>query len=650
MPLRERVARVSGPVWVWAILPLLLAAALVIPLLDADSFNGDEPSSLLAAGLLRIGEPHSFQAVWDTIKELSPEQALGWPMLLSLWVRIFGWSEPAIRSLSLFAGLLALAWVYRAGRDFFSARAGLFATLLFSASVFLHTYMAHARAFTLIALFAMPCLWCYWRLTSHPRPSRWASAGLLLGAAGLLWSHYIGALLLPVLGLYHLLFAPRTASHPPVTNGRAPVKNRKTRRWWWPVLLLLLAALSATPQLSVFERGLGRTVANEGLRERSLSGMELFTRFLQHLSNGLVNPSPPDEALLIFLPLALLLLSLRMRRAGDQAGRLLAFASVMLLTVVVLGNAAFRFVSENRVRYLMPLWPMTALLAGAGLHRLAGKRRRLVAGLLALWLVYGAWLTIATEFRNELGWFRNHPDSQRTWRAMRELIPASDLVVIDKTLYALVTARQLYLPYRTVVSRMDERLADLMPLHTAEPSIWLLYNSSLSQAERSFIERDGGLERILCERVLHPALDEREFRLERYDLHTSENCPDSPVRLEFDGGIRLIGPRTEVRDGQLLLDAHFHSSDDEQLLANYSLAVHIIDRRTGERVAQDDTGVGPGSFVQLRSEIDVSALPAGEYVLRVALYNWQSGARLSARDLETGASSDMHTLQRIRVG
>ena len=105
----------------------------------------------------------------------------------------------------------------------------------------------------------------------------------------------------------------------------------------------------------------------------------------------------------------------------------------------------------------------------------------------------------------------------------------------------------------------------------------------------------------------------------------------------------------EVQDGTLRLDAHFHSAD-HALLASYSLAVHVIDPRTGQRVAQGDTGIGPGRIVPLRSEIDVSALPAGEYELHVGLYDWQTGERLSGRDEESGASGEMLTLQRFHVG
>ena len=72
--------------------------------------------------------------------------------------------------------------------------------------------------------------------------------------------------------------------------------------------------------------------------------------------------------------------------------------------------------------------------------------------------------------------------------------------------------------------------------------------------------------------------------------------------------------------------------------------------RSGERVAQSDVGAGPGTIVALSSEIDISALPPGEYELRVALYDWQTGARLSARDLDTDEVSNIHTLHDFRHG
>ena len=65
--------RKANHTWLWALLPLLLAAALAIPLLDVDAFNGDEPASLSGRGVLRSG-PWSLEEISSAIADI-PEQA-----------------------------------------------------------------------------------------------------------------------------------------------------------------------------------------------------------------------------------------------------------------------------------------------------------------------------------------------------------------------------------------------------------------------------------------------------------------------------------------------------------------------------------------------------------------------------------------------
>ena len=100
----------------------------------------------------------------------------------------------------------------------------------------------------------------------------------------------------------------------------------------------------------------------------------------------------------------------------------------------------------------------------------------------------------------------------------------------------------------------------------------------------------------------------------------------------------------------LRLDAHFRSADD-YLLSRYSLAVHVIDphsRRAHHpgRCRRRPRRHRPACAAKLTSR----ALPPGDYELRVALYDWQTGARLSAKDLVTDEVSDIHTLHRFRSG
>ena len=616
----------AGHAWLWSLLPLLLAAALAIPLLGVGAFNGDEPASLIAAGMLSSG-PQSLEEVWQFNENIDPHEAYGWPLLLFIWGRLVGWSEVAIRALSLFAGLLTLAWVYRTGHDLLSPKAGLFASLLLSASVFFLTYMAYARAFTLVALCTTLCIWSYWRIVLHPRPTgRGAPAGLLLGSAGLFYSHYLAVLLLPVLGLFHLLFVP------------------KKRRCWQPVLLFGLAALLAMLQLSGFLQGLDLTLASEALlHKRALSATELVSTLVHFMSNGLLDPSPPfGRLLLIFLPLSLVLLIMLRLRAGkrDGAGWLTGFLSLTLLTLMIIINELVRLIPRTRIRYLMPLWPLTALLVGAGLTHLVGKQLRLAVILLVLWLVAGTWLTHTTDFRYELGNFFPR-DINHFVPLIRDPIPGTDFLVMD---YRVATTFQgwFFKTKREYIFRYkSDPYEDVRPDHADYPYLWLLY---LSKDRVGFADLPHELGRVFCERVL----DEWGFTLERYALHSVENCPDKPVRLAFDSDIQLTAPEITLRDGLLRLDAHFRSEDD-YLLSRYSLAVHVIDE-SGERVAQGDTGVGPGAIAPLRSEIDISALPPGDYEVRVALYDWQTGDRLIARDLETGETSDMHMLQRFRLG
>ena len=172
------------------------------------------------AGARHLGPFTPAEAVHTSVTR-SPDQAWGHAVVFSQWGRVAGWSELAMRTLPWFAGLLTLAWVYRLGRALFTARIALTATLLLSTSVAFLTYMHIARPYAFALLFTAIVLWAYWRVALHPlTPGCGARAALMLGATGLLYTHYFGALLLPALAVFHLFFVC------------------KERRWWQPVICL----------------------------------------------------------------------------------------------------------------------------------------------------------------------------------------------------------------------------------------------------------------------------------------------------------------------------------------------------------------------------------------------------------------------------
>lgn len=618
--------RVPPTVWLRALLPLLLAAALTIPFLDADSFHGDEPATLLAAGILEP-DTHSLAATWRFIAESDPHQAHGWALLLFVWGRLVGWSLVAVRALPLFAGLLALAWVYRCGRDFFSPPSGLTASLLLAASLFFLAYLTHARAFSMVALCVALMLWSYWRTNLHPRPpSQLARFGLLAGSVGLLYAHYFSALFLLVLILFHLTWRPRG------------------RRWRQTAALLALAVLLAIPQLPGFLNGLQRTTGDHALGGRALAAPDMIARLVYRLSNGII---PPAEwlgaALILLLPALFLYLAFRWRVADARrdARWMLLFTSAGFLLLAVAVNEVIGTLLDDRLRYLMPLLPPCALLAAAGLRRLAGRGRTAPSLLMALWIALGAFMSLATDFRYELGFFFP-TDVHRVFDHLALQARPGDLLAIDDHVaggYSIqLHTGLLGLPSRVIHRRWEDPFLRVRTSHEEYRDLWLLYRS---EDRDRFSDLPDQLGRALCER----SLDRWGFSLDRL-ARDAQDCGHAAPRLEFAAGLLLSAPEISLQDGLLQVKTGIRSPD-RGLPARYSLALHVIDPDSGERMAQGDSGLGNGVYIPVFREIDLSQLPPGDYELRVALYDWRTGERLVARDLLTGAVSDMHVLQRI---
>ena len=214
----------------------------------------------------------------------------------------------------------------------------------------------------------------------------------------------------------------------------------ETAAWWQPVFLLVLAALLAMLQLPAFLHGLNDAVIDEVLHTRALAAPALVSNFVSIMTNGLLDPSSPlDELLLVSLPVLLALFTFLRLRRGNSASAiwLLVFASAALLSLVIVINEVLRILPVTRIRYIMPLWPMTALLVGAGLWRLANRHRILATGMLALWLISGAWLTAATDYRYGLGYFlRIEPNHFP--EILNGHFATTDLLLVDYSVSKLV--------------------------------------------------------------------------------------------------------------------------------------------------------------------------------------------------------------------
>ncbi|MCY3946978.1 MAG: glycosyltransferase family 39 protein [Anaerolineaceae bacterium] len=634
---RSDVARRAAPAWLWALAPLLLAAALVVPYLGSVVFDVDESATMISACMRHFGPCSPYEAVLASARW--PENGWGHAVAFSQWGQWVGWSELAIRALPWFCGLLTLAWCYRHGRELFSPRVAWFATLLLSCSVVFLTYMHNVRPYGPATLFAIVALWAYWRVARREGPARRRDrAALLLGATGLLYSHYFGLSIIVALGLFHFLFL------------------RKDRHWKQAVVLLCLAILLALPQAPDLLKGMAINEGREALHARAMHAPDVLSLFLRYLSNDLLNIRQPlVSMLLLAMPLNLVGAARirRQRRQRLDACWYLAFTGMLSLLLIAGANELARVFDAVRIRYLAFLWPPAVLL---GSQALLHPKRALLRPPFGVVLVLVISLAGVVDFRGE------GPLVRTSWFWRDNNVSPSTIRELEKQLNEATPDSLLFVDERFLEKdRVSEAYFSIHPgpreLLGNEATSEELLRRALNHPEVFFLVRDHWekefnvqdhvefFERHLW--VRQPLQSRAGIVFVRLTSPFLNPLPDQRV-LEFGQDIRLLGSG-KLQENNLLRVVTLLHSADTGLLANYSLAMHVIDPRLGKRVAQGDAGIGPGASVVVQGAIDLAALPTGNYELHVALYDWQTGERLTARDLQTGEVSDMQVLERFHV-
>lgn len=177
----------------------LLALALFIRLWDLtrESFWADEGwTMLLSKG------PGLADVVRTMVDDQHPPLYFA---LLRPWMDLLGNSEFSTRLLSTFWSVFGVAVVYRMAADAFSPGAGLIAALVLALTDNDIMLAREARHYAQMA--ALGALSSLFYLRYLRRPRRRNGLGWLLASVALMYTHYLGALLLAVQGVHLLLFA-----------------------------------------------------------------------------------------------------------------------------------------------------------------------------------------------------------------------------------------------------------------------------------------------------------------------------------------------------------------------------------------------------------------------------------------------------------
>lgn len=625
--------------WLPVILFLLLAAWLAARELAVDAIWNDEFYSIHDAGGPPYG-PISPADIWTRVATRNAWHTPGFFILLSGWGSAVGWEPPALRIFALLAGLLGIAWTYRLGRDLLGARAGLAAAAILSTSAFFIHYLHELRMYAWFIPLTTFTFWVYLRILRQERPHPLAWLGLLLGTVGLLYMHYFAALPLIALMLYHLLFVP------------------KTRRWWGVVGTLALGGLLFLPWIGNLLVGLELAADSEQLHEVALSPVEALERLVVLFGNG--------SALLTAAGLLAGGVALWLRARG--AGRIWFFAAVTL-AAILLTNVFLEIMHEGRVRYLVSVWPLLALVVGVGVARLWQVRPvgRVVAGLIVgAWVVSGVYASVTPAFAAGIDGGDIVYPVHRIERVLDDVVQRDDLIfsfLPDGAPFWSYARNdeitQLYfnpLPVHSITGRTTQN-PDAQDAETQqeieqvgdELRFWLTYRPNRTNSNLPVILSwlDDNYEQC---RTIH---SETDLRIDLYTLEPICCDADTPrpalVDYAANGGtLALTGlqvPAAVTGDTLSVLTSWRAAGIP---VDTYSVALHVLDAND-ELVAQADAGLYSLAFSCQRAEIDVSALEAGTYQVAVIVYRWQDGMRLVGTDAATGESGERLVIDRFEI-
>jgi mannosyltransferase len=113
--------------------------------------------------------------------------------ILRPWAEVAGSSELAYRIISVFAGVLTIAVLYRLGSRLFGQRAGLLAAALLMLAPQHVDFSQEARMYTLLTALCLGAALCLWQALALSGRSAWkAWLGYLLLMSGAIHTHYLG--------------------------------------------------------------------------------------------------------------------------------------------------------------------------------------------------------------------------------------------------------------------------------------------------------------------------------------------------------------------------------------------------------------------------------------------------------------------------
>lgn len=156
------------------------------------------------------------------------------------WIALAGKNDVALRTMSVFIGVVSIPLIYLLARHLFNARTGMLAALLLAISPLAVYYSQEVRMYGLVTLLGMASVYCLARLLSLPTGDRKRTgfaAGYILLTAAALYTEYYAAFLL-IFEIIAIVIQRFRISKPTLESEISPLK------WFGAVALLYLPWVS----------------------------------------------------------------------------------------------------------------------------------------------------------------------------------------------------------------------------------------------------------------------------------------------------------------------------------------------------------------------------------------------------------------------
>jgi 4-amino-4-deoxy-L-arabinose transferase-like glycosyltransferase len=277
----------------------------------------------------------------------------GYYLLLHVSGRLFGTSEPALRFLSLFAGLLTLAWVYRIGKSITGTPiGGLGGVITIGITTFFIHYTHDIRMYTVMMMCMSATLATYWELTTRARLMFGTRAIFFISLFWGMFSLYAVALSYAFLGVYHILFAS------------------KKRRWLQTLVIMLIS-------VALMAGWIGYYLINQSKTGQLLPGSSPDpNNLMRFFSTFYTNDAP----LLLAFIIGYALLHAKLWKRSTLLVGLLASGTLAGLLIIS------RLTPFYHPRSMMTLFPLVALI-GAIAYGAMVKNRARYGFIMGLWLL-----------------------------------------------------------------------------------------------------------------------------------------------------------------------------------------------------------------------------------------------------------------------